>query len=166
MTSPNSHPILKKLKNMWTQVRTFLTDSFQVLYLVAYLVTRLPLLLVKVVQGKLFSLSLLSRISLIVIPMGIVSLSDLTITLRKAVTINDLNDFFKRESMKNDSVTGYQEEQLVSIDFKGIWESVFVDGRWTCVLKDKTVKLVLWYDNEWGYSNRVCDMANLMAKNF
>ena len=89
--------------------------------------------------------------------MGIVSLSDLTITLRKAVTINDLNDFFKRESMKNDSVTGYQEEQLVSIDFKGIWESVFVDGRWTCVLKDKTVKLVLWYDNEWGFSNRMID---------
>jgi glyceraldehyde 3-phosphate dehydrogenase len=100
------------------------------------------------------------------IPTAIVSSSDLTITLKKAVTISDLNDFFKRKSMENDSVTGYQEDQLVSIDFKGICESVFVDGRWTRVLKDKTVKLVLWYDNEWGYSHRVCDMVNLMAENF
>ena len=81
MTSPNSHPILKTLKNMWIRVRKFLTDSFQVVYLVAYLATRLPLLLVKVVQGKLFSLSLLSRISLIVIPMGIVSILILRLPL-------------------------------------------------------------------------------------
>ncbi len=100
------------------------------------------------------------------IPTSIVSSSDLTITLRKAITINDLNDLFKRKSIENDSFIGYQDDQLVSIDFKGISESVFVDGRWTRVLKDKTVKLVLWYDNEWGYSHRVCDMVNLMAKNF
>jgi glyceraldehyde 3-phosphate dehydrogenase len=100
------------------------------------------------------------------IPTGIVSSSDLTITLRKAVTVSDLNDFFKRKSMEIDSVIGYQEDQLVSIDFKGIRESVFVDGRWTRVLKNKAVKLVLWYDNEWGYSHRIYDMVNLMAKNF
>ena len=55
MTSPNSHPILKTLKDTWTQVRTFLTDSFQVLYLVAYLGTRLLLLLVSLALEKLFS---------------------------------------------------------------------------------------------------------------
>jgi len=80
------------------------------------------------------------------IPTGIVSSSDLTITLKNGVTVSDLNDLFKRKSMKNDSVTGYQEDQLVSIDFKGISESVIVDGRFTRVLKGKTTKLVLWYD--------------------
>ena len=54
MSTPTSHPILMKLKNLWIQVRTFLTDSFQVLYLVAYLGTRLLLLLVSLALEKLF----------------------------------------------------------------------------------------------------------------
>ncbi len=61
MTTPNSHPILKKVKDMWTQVRTSLTDWFQVAYLVVYLATRLLLLLVKVVQEKLSSLAVVKN---------------------------------------------------------------------------------------------------------
>jgi len=98
------------------------------------------------------------------IPIGAVASSDLTITLKNATTVDVLNGLFKQKSIEPDSVIGYQEDQLVSIDFKGINESMFVDGRWTRVLKDKTVKLVLWYDNEWGYSCRVCDMVNLITK--
>ena len=100
------------------------------------------------------------------IPTSIVSSSDLTITLNDSVTTDDINELFRQKSEEHNSIVGYQEEQLVSIDFKGISESMFVDGRWTRVLKGKTVKMVLWYDNEWGYSHRVYDMVNLMAKNF
>ncbi len=100
------------------------------------------------------------------IPTGIVTSSDLTITIENSVTRNELNQLFKQISMEHSSIIGYEENQLVSIDFKGINESVIVDGRWTRVLKEKTVKLILWYDNEWGYSQRVYDMVNLMGNSF
>jgi glyceraldehyde-3-phosphate dehydrogenase/erythrose-4-phosphate dehydrogenase len=61
-------------------------------------------------------------------------------------------------------VMGYQEEPLVSIDFLGTPQAVFVDGRWTRVSRDRMVKLVLWYDNEWGYSHRVLGMIALMSQ--
>tara|TARA_B100001250_G_C19810694_1_gene795569 strand:- start:3327 stop:4097 length:771 start_codon:yes stop_codon:yes gene_type:complete len=98
------------------------------------------------------------------VPTGIVSSSDMTIRLKTEVNSESLNNLFKRKSQLDESVIGYQEGQLVSIDFKGIRESTFVDGRWTKVLNGKTVKLVLWYDNEWGYSYRVFDMVNYMSK--
>jgi len=98
------------------------------------------------------------------VPTSIVSSSDLTIKLNKVVTAEDLNELFERESNGISSIMGFTREQLVSIDFKGIRESLIVDGRWTTVLNENTVKLVLWYDNEWGYSNRVHDMAKLAGK--
>jgi glyceraldehyde 3-phosphate dehydrogenase len=50
-------------------------------------------------------------------------------------------------------------EPLVSLDFKKCDYSAVVDGRWTDVIRDRMVKLVLWYDNEWGYSSRVVDQV-------
>ena len=93
------------------------------------------------------------------VPTGIVSSSDLTITLKNKVTAKEVNELF--ENYQNEFI-GYQEDQAVSIDFKGIRESCFVDGRWTRVVNGDTVKLVLWYDNEWGYSHRVYDMVKLI----
>ena len=98
------------------------------------------------------------------VPTSIVSSSDLTIVMNRSITTAELNELFRKESQSDDSILGYQEEQLVSIDFKGIRESLVVDGRWTSVLNEKTVKLVVWYDNEWGYSNRVHDMAILAGE--
>ena len=72
MTSPNSHPILKTLKDMWIQVRTFLTDLCQGLFLVVYLGIRLLPLLVSLALEKLFSLLLSSRTSLMLTLMVIV----------------------------------------------------------------------------------------------
>lgn len=95
------------------------------------------------------------------VPISIVSSSDLTIVLKKPISTEELNGLFFEESRKKNSILGFQQEQLVSIDFKGIRESLIVDGRWTSVMEQKTVKLVVWYDNEWGYSNRVHDMAKL-----
>ena len=99
------------------------------------------------------------------VPTGIVSSSDLTITLKKEISAKEINDLFLAISMKDGSYLGYQEDQTVSIDFKGIHKSCFVDGRWTRVINGDTLKLILWYDNEWGYSNRVYDMAKFLKGN-
>ena len=53
------------------------------------------------------------------------------------------------------------EQKLVSIDFKGIKQSCVIDIRWLKVSQNK-VKLVLWYDNEWGYANRIIDLIKLL----
>ena len=98
------------------------------------------------------------------IPTGMVAASDVTLTLQRHVTAEDLNALFRAEAARNGRVIGYQEDHLVSIDFLGIEQSVFVDGRWTRSNADKSMKLVLWYDNEWGYSQRVVDMVALMAR--
>ena len=98
------------------------------------------------------------------VPMAIVSASDVTLTLQQHATAKDLNALFRAEAARNRRVIGYQEDHLVSIDFLGIEQSVFVDSRWTRSNADKSIKLVLWYDNEWGYSQRVVDMVALMAR--
>ncbi|MDW7990634.1 MAG: type I glyceraldehyde-3-phosphate dehydrogenase, partial [Anaerolineae bacterium] len=61
-------------------------------------------------------------------------------------------------------ILGYTEEPLVSVDFKGDSRSAIVDGSLTMVIGDRTVKVLVWYDNEWGYSVRVADLAALMAR--
>jgi glyceraldehyde 3-phosphate dehydrogenase len=58
---------------------------------------------------------------------------------------------------------GYTEEELVSLDFKGDDRSSIVDGASTMVTGDRVVKVIAWYDNEWGYSCRVADLAAFMA---
>ncbi len=98
------------------------------------------------------------------VPTGIVASADLTISLKHSTSKKNINELFKSISFEPNSIIGYTEESLVSIDFKEIRESLFVDGRWTHVLENKTVRLILWYDNEWSYGNRVCDLAAYMAK--
>ena len=58
---------------------------------------------------------------------------------------------------------GYTEEPLVSMDFKGDERSSIVDGASTMVIGDDLLKVIAWYDNEWGYSCRVADLAEFMA---
>ncbi|MBI4506627.1 MAG: aldehyde dehydrogenase, partial [Chloroflexi bacterium] len=98
------------------------------------------------------------------VPTGIVAASDLTLNLRRRATAADLNALFRAAAVRDARVIGYEEDHLVSIDFLGIEQSVFVDGRWTRANGGNGVKLVLWYDNEWGYANRVVDMVRLMAQ--
>jgi glyceraldehyde 3-phosphate dehydrogenase len=59
---------------------------------------------------------------------------------------------------------GYTEEPLVSMDFKGDERSSIVDARSTLVTGDNLLKVIAWYDNEWGYSCRVADLASFMAE--
>ncbi|MBI2095267.1 MAG: aldehyde dehydrogenase [Candidatus Omnitrophica bacterium] len=110
--------------------------------------------------------SLASRVNVISfrVPTGSVSASDITLTLRKVPKADEINKLFKNAARRNAQVIGYQEESLVSVDFLGIDQSLVVDGRWTRSNPKGGVKLVLWYDNEWGYSCRVVDAIGLVGR--
>ncbi|HEU4965334.1 MAG TPA: type I glyceraldehyde-3-phosphate dehydrogenase, partial [Bacilli bacterium] len=83
----------------------------------------------------------------------------------KSVTVEDINNALKEAAegpLKG--ILGYTEEPLVSVDFVGDSRSSIVDGLSTMVVADKTIKVIAWYDNEWGYSERVVDLARLVGK--
>ncbi|MBQ3122546.1 MAG: type I glyceraldehyde-3-phosphate dehydrogenase, partial [Firmicutes bacterium] len=61
-------------------------------------------------------------------------------------------------------ILGYCDESLVSIDFKGDEHSSIIDSRATLVLQGDMVKIIAWYDNEWGYSNRLIDLTDFVIK--
>jgi len=63
-------------------------------------------------------------------------------------------------------ILAYTEEQLVSVDFRGNANSSIVDAEYTKVVGDRCVKVLAWYDNEWGYSCRVRDLIKLLASKF
>ena len=103
------------------------------------------------------------------VPTSTVSIIDLTAELETEVTTEELRQAF-RDAAKSPRLKGILqavEEPLVSIDFKGDSHSSSVDLEFTQVLgeeKNNFVKIVTWYDNEWGYSVRTADLAALMAK--
>jgi len=99
------------------------------------------------------------------VPTPTVSISDFVITLQKPVTRDEVNAAFKAAAEgRLKGILGYTEEPLVSVDFKGDPRSGIVDGSLTMVIGERTVKVLVWYDNEWGYSVRVADLAALMAR--
>jgi len=100
------------------------------------------------------------------VPTPNVSVVDLVVDLEKTpVTKEEINEAF-RAAAENElkGILAYTEEPLVSIDFNGNPHSSIVDGLSTMVIDDNMVKVVSWYDNEWGYSCRIVDLAALMAK--
>ena len=70
----------------------------------------------------------------------------------------------KAANGKMKGILGYTEEELVSVDFTGDENSSIVDSKLTLQMGDKMFKIVAWYDNEWGYSMRVVDLAQMVAK--
>lgn len=97
------------------------------------------------------------------VPTSIVAASDMTLTLKEPVAIQEVNEMFARAERAND-FCGYQVEHLVSIDFLGVSQSFVIDARWTRVNGGRAVKLVAWYDNEIGYSARVVDLVAMVGK--
>jgi len=100
------------------------------------------------------------------VPVPVVSLSDFTFLLRRKVTVEEINDAFKK-AVKNPMWKGIvevTEEPLVSSDFVGNSASAIVDLGLTKVVDGDFVKVIAWYDNEWGYSHRLAEMALLVAK--
>jgi glyceraldehyde 3-phosphate dehydrogenase len=104
------------------------------------------------------------------VPTPVVSLSDITMLLKKDTTIEEVNQALKDASKQPyyQGILGVTEEELVSSDFIGDSHSAVVDLNLTDVVAGNLVKVVAWYDNEWGYSNRlvevVADSAKLLGK--
>ncbi|MDI6603834.1 MAG: type I glyceraldehyde-3-phosphate dehydrogenase [Thermoanaerobacteraceae bacterium] len=98
------------------------------------------------------------------VPTPDVSIVDLVAELDKTVTVEEVNAVLKAASENElKGILGYTEEPLVSIDFKGDSRSSIIDGLSTMVMEGNLVKVVSWYDNEWGYSCRVVDLVKYIA---
>jgi glyceraldehyde 3-phosphate dehydrogenase len=101
------------------------------------------------------------------VPTPNVSVVDLTVFTEKPATVQAVNAALKTAAegpMKG--ILGYTEEELVSADFKGNPHSSIVDSGYTKVVGDRCVKVLAWYDNEWGYSCRCRDLIKFMAGKF
>ena len=100
------------------------------------------------------------------VPTPTVSLIDLVVNLEQPATAEEVNAALKAAADGPlQGILGYSDEPLVSTDYKGDPRSGIVDGLSTKMIGDKMLKLLVWYDNEWGYSVRCADLAWLMAKN-
>jgi glyceraldehyde 3-phosphate dehydrogenase len=99
------------------------------------------------------------------VPTPNVSVVDLVVFVEKKTTAEEVNAALKKasESGPLKGYLGYEENELVSADFKGDARSSIVDAPMTRVVAGNCVKVISWYDNEWGYSCRVRDLINYMA---
>ncbi|ACK94925.1 glyceraldehyde-3-phosphate dehydrogenase [Bacillus thuringiensis] len=99
------------------------------------------------------------------VPTPNVSLVDLVVDVKRDVTVEAINEAFK--TVANGALKGiveFSEEPLVSIDFNTNTHSAIIDGLSTMVMGDRKVKVLAWYDNEWGYSRRVVDLVTLVVE--
>jgi glyceraldehyde 3-phosphate dehydrogenase len=99
------------------------------------------------------------------VPVPVVSIVDLTVNLSRDVTADEVNAAFRSASegaLKG--ILGYSEEPLVSSDYQGDPRSSVVDALSTLVIGKRLVKVLSWYDNEWGFSTRLVDLALLLAR--
>ncbi len=100
------------------------------------------------------------------VPTPTVSMVDLVCELKKDVTLEEVNNVLKEASEgKLNGILGYCDKPLVSIDYRGDSRSSIIDALSTMVIDKNMVKVVSWYDNEWGYSTRTVDLVNYVAKN-
>ncbi len=99
------------------------------------------------------------------VPTPTVSIIDFVAEVEKPTTVDKLNATF-RAAAEGDlaGILGYTDEPLVSTDFRGESESAVIDSLSTMVMEGTMVKVIAWYDNEWGYSCRVADLANMVAE--
>ncbi len=113
-------------------------------------------LVIPEMRGKLDGLSLR-------VPTSTVSIIDLVVDLKRASSSEEINKSLKKASESNlQGIMAYTDKPLVSSDFRGNPASSIVDGLSTVVLDGKMAKVLAWYDNEWGYSCRVGDLAARM----
>ena len=100
------------------------------------------------------------------VPTATVSVIDFVVITEKPVTADAVNDAFKQaaESDALAGLLGFTDEELVSSDFRQDSRSSIVDGPSTQVIGDDMLKVIAWYDNEWGYSCRVADLAALICE--
>lgn len=109
------------------------------------------------VAGKLTGIS-------VRVPLPTVSLVDLTAELEKDVTAEDINNALKKRAREIPDVLLVEERPLVSKDFQQDPHSSIVDAQSTMVMEGNMIKIMAWYDNEWGYSCRMADLAEYINK--
>jgi glyceraldehyde 3-phosphate dehydrogenase len=99
------------------------------------------------------------------VPTPNVSLIDLVFTPSRDTSVDEVNDALKSAATSGplQGVLAYTDEPLVSIDFNHDPASSTIDSLETAVIEGKLVRVVSWYDNEWGFSNRMVDTAGVMA---
>ncbi len=115
-------------------------------------------LVIPELKGKLDGMSLR-------VPTPNVSVVDFVAEVSKKTTAADVNAALKQAAQgKLKGILQFEESPLVSIDFKGNPHSSIVDAALTCVLEGTMVKVIAWYDNEWGYSCRLRDLILYMVK--
>jgi glyceraldehyde 3-phosphate dehydrogenase len=100
------------------------------------------------------------------VPTPVVSLSDFVIITKKPVTVEEVNEAFKKAASEPyyQGILDVTEEPLVSSDFIGNSHSAIVDLSLTAVIDKTMLKVVAWYDNEWGYSNRLVEVTTDVGK--
>ena len=94
------------------------------------------------------------------VPTPDVSVVELVVNLERDATVDEINNAMRAAESKT---FGYNDKPLVSVDFKGNAHSSIFDASQTKVLGDRLVHVTAWYDNEWGFSNRMCDTAVAMG---
>ncbi|KHE71525.1 glyceraldehyde-3-phosphate dehydrogenase [Halobacillus sp. BBL2006] len=98
------------------------------------------------------------------VPTPNVSLVDLVVDLKKDVTAEEINEAFARVARREmKGILEFNDEPLVSIDYTTSPSSAIIDSLSTQVIEDRKVKVLAWYDNEWGYSCRVVDLAKYVG---
>jgi glyceraldehyde 3-phosphate dehydrogenase len=113
--------------------------------------------LVEGLEGKIHGYSLR-------VPTPTVSVIDFVCDVEKEVTVEQVNQAFKKAAAGQlKGIMEYCEEELVSMDFKGNSHSSIIDGPGTMVIGGNMVKILAWYDNEWGYSCRLGDLVMYIA---
>ncbi len=99
------------------------------------------------------------------VPLLNASLVDFVFEAEKKTTVEEINALFKQASSNRlEGILGYEERPLVSIDYLNDDRSSIVDAQSTMVVDATQVKILAWYDNEWGYVNRMMDIAQMMAE--
>ena len=98
------------------------------------------------------------------VPTPTVSVVDFTATVRRPTSVDELNEAFRAAAAGPlEGILGVSDEPLVSMDFKGDPRSSIIDAESTMVLGGSMVKVIAWYDNEWGYSCRIADLVAFVA---
>ena len=100
------------------------------------------------------------------VPTPVVSLSDITAVTKRETSVEEINELFKKAAADPyyQGILDATEEELVSIDFRGNSHSSIVDLKLTDVIGGNLIKVVAWYDNEWGYSNRLVELTVDLGK--
>ena len=118
---------------------------------------RMVTVVIPELKGKLHGIA-------IRVPTATVSIVDFVADLNREATVEEVNDAFKKAAERElKGIVEYCDEPLVSSDFRGNPASAIFDARSTMVIDGNFVKVLAWYDNEWGYSCRLADLASYIA---